>query len=336
MSPGVVTLPAPIRLLEGKRMKPIVASVLVFLAGVFGQSEIARAEALIPPAVSHDLKSAEGLIYRIIVAPPAGPAPAAGYPVIYVMDGNAWAPMVSEIIRTNLDFGLRSKVEPAVVVGIGYPVEGAFDLSRRDWDLTTPSPVPSDAGNSKIGGYDAMIRFVQEQVKPDIEKRFPIDRNRQALAGHSLGGLFTLRTFMNHPDWFQTYLALSPSIWWNKAFLLKEAAALSPNPAQRAARVYIGVGELEEYATAKYLAEVEVQARVLFAANPKSLGVDSVEAFMKAMTSSDAHMVENARAMSKALGDKGLTVKFDLFPEEDHFSVLPAQFGRAVPFALAK
>ncbi|MBY8826236.1 alpha/beta hydrolase [Sphingomonas colocasiae] len=316
-------------------MKSIGFLALALAAGL-ATTAPARADEPFLPIASHDLKSAEGLTYRIIVAPPAGPAPAAGYPVIYVVDGNAWAPFVSEVIRTNLEFGLRSKVEPAVVVGIGYPIEGAFDLSRRDWDLTTPSPVPSDAGSSKIGGYEAMIRFIQERVKPDIEKRFAIDRTRQTLAGHSLGGLFTLRTLMNHSDWFQTYLALSPSIWWHDALLLKEAAAFSPSPAQRAARVYIGVGELEEYLTAKYRVEMEAQARILFAADPKSLGAESVEAFVAAMSSRKQHMVDNARMMAKSLGDKGIKVKFDLFPEEDHFSVLPSEFGRAVPFALGK
>ena len=111
---------------------------------------------------SHDLVSAEGLTYRIIIASPAGPAPAAGYPVIYVMDGNAWAPMVSEVIRTNLDFGTRSKVEPAVVVGIGYPVEGAFDMERRSHDLTTPSNLPGPITKTvrkNSGGYEAMVRI---------------------------------------------------------------------------------------------------------------------------------------------------------------------------------
>jgi predicted alpha/beta superfamily hydrolase len=173
-------------------------------------------------------------------------------------------------------------------------------------------------------------------VKPDIEKRFRIDRTRQTLAGHSLGGLFTLRTLMNHPDWFQTYLALSPSIWWHDAALLKEISSWSPSPAQRSARVYIGVGELEEYLTARYLAEVETAFRRLVAKDPKALGGQSVEATLASFRSREQHMVDNARAMARSLADKGLTVKFDLFPEEDHFSVLPSEFGRAVPFALRK
>ena len=47
-------------------------------------------------------------------------------------------------------------------------------------------------------------------------------------------------------------------------------------------------------------------------------------------------MVDNARDMARTLSAKGLQVQFDLFPEEDHFSVLPSQFGRAIPFALRK
>jgi len=29
-------------------------------------------------------------------------------------------------------------------------------------------------------------------------------------------------------------------------------------------------------------------------------------------------------------------VRYDQFPEEDHFSVLPSQIGRAIPYALGK
>ncbi|MBY8825119.1 alpha/beta hydrolase [Sphingomonas colocasiae] len=309
------------------------------LSASLAMATAARADEPFLKLSSHDMTSAEGLAYRIIVAPPEGPAPATGYPVIYVMDGNAWTPMVSEVIRTNLDFGGRSKVEPAVVVGIGYPVDGVFDMKRRPHDLTTPTDRPRPTTGvvpANSGGYEAMIRFVQDRVKPDIEKRFPIDRTRQTLAGHSLGGLFTLRTLMNHPDWFQTYLALSPSIWWHDAALIGEALALAPSPAQGAARVYIGVGEAEEYMSASYQAEMEAEVRARLAADPKAFGGGSVQAIMARRRGQDYHMVENARDMARILGDKGLKVRFDLFPEEDHFSGLPAQFGRAVPFALRR
>ncbi len=310
--------------------------IALCMAAVLSVPAVAQADKPFLPAATHDQTSAEGLTYRIITAPPAGPAPAAGYPVIYIVDGNAWTMMASEVIRTNLDFGTQAKVEPAVVVGIGYPIDGAFDLTRRTWDLTTPSSAPSDSRGGKIGGYEDMIRFIQDRVKPDIEKRFRIDRARQTLAGHSLGGLFTLRTLMNHPDWFQNYLALSPSIWWNNSALLKEAAALGASSPQRKARVYLGIGQLEQYYTPQFLQAMEAGLRAKAAADPASLGGMSVEAYMAEVRKSSGKMVDNARQMAKILGEKGLDVHFDFFPEEDHFSVLASEFGRAVPFALRK
>src|SRR5690349_13034898 len=156
-----------------------IVKLLAFcLVAVLSSTAPARSETPFLPITSHDMTSAEGGAYRVIVAPPGGPAPAKGYPVIYVVDGNAWAPLASEVIRTNLDFGLRSKVEPAVVVGIGYPIHGTFDMERRLHDLTTrsdrPRPVTREIPKNS-GGYEKMIRFIQERVKPDIEKRFPID-----------------------------------------------------------------------------------------------------------------------------------------------------------------
>jgi len=310
-----------------------------WIAMVLAAVAISAAPARADPRRSiatHDLTSAEGLRYRIIVAPPAGPAPAAGYPVIYVMDGNAWTVMASEIIRTNLDFGIRARVEPAVVVGIGYPIDGAFDLTRRTWDLTTPSQVPSNNRNGKIGGYEAMIRFIQTRVKRDIEKRFPIDKTRQTLAGHSLGGLFTLRTLMNHPEMFQAYLALSPSIWWNKAALLQEASALAEASPQRKARVYIGIGQLEQYHTPEFLKEMESGLRASASLKPESLGGRTVEAIMAEMEKTPGKMIDDARQMAEILSAKGLEVRFDCFPGEDHFSVLASELGRAVPFALRR
>lgn len=314
-------------------MKTIGLIALCFAAALVPAAAL-RADAPLLKLTTHDLRSADGLTYRIIVAPPPGPSPKAGYPVIYVLDGNAWAPMVSEVIRTNVDFGFRSKVEPALVVGVGYPIDGPYDMVRRDWDLTTPTSVPADTGGSKVGGYEAMARFIEQRVKPDIEKRFPIDRKRQTLAGHSLGGLFALRTLINHRDAFQAYIAMSPSIWWNDAALIKDASVLMTTPGQLGPRVYIGVGELEQHWTPAYRAQREAWLRASAAADRSVFDAKSVDAYMADMAS--AKMVDNARELAQVLRDKGLEVHFDLFPDEDHFSVIPSEIGRAVPYALAR
>ncbi len=280
------------------------------------------------------LKSAAGAPYRIIVATPAGPAPAGGYPVIYVVDGNAWTSLVSEIIRINVGLGIQSRVEPAVVVGIGYPVDGAFDLTRRDLDLTPPVPggyLSPSGDKNPTGGDVALMNFIDAVVKPVIDARFKIDLTRQTLLGHSLGGLFTLNTMLNRPQSFQTYVALSPSIYWDHRALLRDA----PNFVKKAARlkklrVFLSVGDLEQHVTPAYIAH----ARVVLRSEAKTDAeadkqLSEMEAFSKKVT-----MVDNARRLAALLTAEHVDTEFVEFPGEDHFSVVPAALGRAVPFVL--
>jgi len=294
------------------------------------------------PMTYHDLQSAEGLSYRIIVAPPAGPAPAAGYPVIYVLDGNAWAPLVADIIRVNNNFGVASHTEPAVVVGIGYPIDGPFDEDRRAHDLTTRAtsgmaPILEKSLNGAAGGYLAMLDFIDTVVKADIEHRFSIDKRRQTLVGHSLGGLFTLRTLLTRPASFQTYVACSPSVWWDNAVLLKDAGNFVPDAATiHTARVFIGVGELEESTPAAYVEENNRFMRKYLTQRPSVLNGMDIEKYIAAVTAilPQQRMVGNASYMAGILKTKGLSVEYRYFPGEDHFSVVPAELGRAIPFAL--
>jgi predicted alpha/beta superfamily hydrolase len=283
------------------------------------------------------LTSAAGSPYRIVIAPPAGPPPAKGYPVIYVVDGNAWTGMVSEIIRTNLEFGLQSRVEPAVVVGIGYPIDDAFDMKRRDLDLTSPLPPgysDPNAGTDPTGGDVALMDFIDTVVKPAIEARFKIDRTRQTLMGHSLGGLFTLRTLFNRPQSFQTYVAFSPSIWWGHRQLMTEAQQFVAKPGRPdKLRVFLSAGDLEQYMTPIYVAHARDVLHRAFEAQGKT-DAEADKLLGELQDSKRSAMVENAREMAALLNAAHISARFEEFPGEDHFSVLPSALGRAVPFAL--
>jgi predicted alpha/beta superfamily hydrolase len=283
------------------------------------------------------LKSAAGAPYRIVVAAPAAPAPAKGYPVIYVVDGNAWTGIIAEIIRTNIEFGLQSAVEPAVVVGIGYPINDAFDMKRRTLDLTSPVPperVTPEIGNDPTGGDIALMDFIDSVVKPTVQARFPIDRNRQTMMGHSLGGLFTLRTMFNRPQSFQTYAALSPSIWWDNRAVMKEAQTfVKRTDRPQKLRVFLSAGTLEQYMTPRYIAHARDVLRRYFKARGKT-DADAEKVLGDLQAANKSAMVENAREMAALLDTAHIQSKFLEFADEDHFSVLPPALGRAVPFAL--
>ena len=318
-------------------------AVAFMLIGCFFMPLIAKAAQVgawvpfdLPRLQQTTLTSVAGAPYRIVVATPAGPAPFNGYPVIYVVDGNAWTSLISEIIRTNIETGVQSRVEPAVVVGIGYPIDAAFDLTRRNLDLTSPlSPGPPDSamtGDSPSGGDIALMNFIDTVVKPVIERRFKIDRSRQTLIGHSLGGLFTLNTMFNRPRSFQTYVALSPSIWWNHRALLQEAQHFVQEPDRpRKLRVFISAGDLEQYPTPAYIAHT----RDVFEAEGKTKAEANKEWSEMEASNNKRKMVENARRLAALLTTAHIQTTFVEFPREDHFSVVPAALGRAVPFAVS-
>ncbi|AIB15071.1 hypothetical protein ABAZ39_24580 (plasmid) [Azospirillum argentinense] len=177
---------------------------------------------------SFDLRADRmGQDYRVFLVRPAEAPPPGGYPVIYLLDGNATVPMMEKVIGPNPPEPYGS----AVIVGIGYPIDGPFDILRRYRDLTPPTPPefipPSRDGTSVIetGGRDDFLTFVETQVIPAVETRLPIDPQRRTLFGHSLGGLFSLYVLYTKGDLFQTYVAADPAIWWSGQAILREQAA---------------------------------------------------------------------------------------------------------------
>ncbi|MFT3881118.1 MAG: hypothetical protein QM703_15830 [Gemmatales bacterium] len=93
------------------------------------------ASVVIPHTQQYEVKSKQGLAYRIMVAAPQTPAPPTGFPVIYLLDGNAFFGTIVETYRIQQRF-----LMPAVIVAIGYPTDVPFDASRRYYDLTPKTP----------------------------------------------------------------------------------------------------------------------------------------------------------------------------------------------------
>ncbi len=193
----------------------IVKKMHLMMAGVLAASAAQAAE---PTTSSFDME-ANGIAYRIFTAAPQEVAPEGGYPVIYMVDGNRMLPIAAKLMAEN-------SALKAVFVGIGYPTDDQEEIVRlRYFDLTPPTPddlIPVHFNVPKTGGRDAFFDFIGNKVKPEVEKRFNVDKSRQALFGHSLGGLFTLYALFNHTESFQIYSAADPSIWWNDRSILTD------------------------------------------------------------------------------------------------------------------
>jgi predicted alpha/beta superfamily hydrolase len=267
--------------------------------------------ATLPQARQLDLSSPHtGQRYRIFVSVPETAPPPNGHPVLYVLDGNAAFPSIALMART---VARRSKVtgqHAPVVVGIGYASGEDYDSAARARDYTLPAGGKAAKGE---GGADLFLDFIEQQLKPLIQATAPVDAQRQALFGHSYGGLLTLHALFTRPAAFQTYIAASPSIWYADRYILSEAAGLAA-ARQHEIKVLLTVGELEQQA-----------------APPTAKATD------RAAILAQKRMVDEARDLAAQLESHKLAyslekVRFIELPRENHGSALFPALSRGLEF----
>ncbi|ABS22643.1 alpha/beta hydrolase [Bacillus cytotoxicus] len=191
--------------------------------------------------------------YRIYISKPKQPAPDSGYPVIYVLDGNAYFQTFQEAMKVQSGRAEKTGVPASIIVGIGYPIEGVFAGAERCYDFT-PYPLSVDAPPKpdgkpwpKSGGANKFLAFIQEELKPQIEKNFTINPKKQTIFGHSFGGLFALHILFTKVSAFQNYFICSPSIWWNNQLVLENQLKFIDKWSQMndEVRVFLTVGGAE-------------------------------------------------------------------------------------------
>lgn len=201
----------------------------------------------LPSTQMWEMTSASGEPYRIFLSFPKGEAPAVGYPVLYVLDGNASFASFAETRRLLEYYGLGK----ALIVGVGYPGDEAYH-ARRTADFLYPVPTPqgvlapSPRNSPDDNGRDRFLDFLTGALRTEVGKRFRIDPDRQSLFGHSFGGLFALHALYARPGAFRSIVVASPSLGWNTQEMLREerdfAAGLRSGKTIRMSRVMVVVG----------------------------------------------------------------------------------------------
>lgn len=138
------------------------------------------------------------------------------YAVLYMPDGGLQEDFPH--VAADVDAAIRAgEMEPLIVIGI--------ENTERRRDMTGPTTVASDREIAPhVGGSAAFRRFIADELMPDVRRRFRTN-GHSAIVGESLAGLFVLETFFAQPALFDTYIAFSPSLWWNDEALSRNAAA---------------------------------------------------------------------------------------------------------------
>jgi predicted alpha/beta superfamily hydrolase len=143
----------------------------------------------------------------------------ARYPVLYLTDGDAqFLNMVATV-----DFLARNgRMPEMIVVGIGNTDR------TRDLTPTKASMTRMDGSTMEFptaGGADKFLAFISTELFPFIEGKYRTAPYR-VFAGHSFGGLFAMHAFTTKPDTFNAYIAVAPSLTWDKNLVVRRTADL--------------------------------------------------------------------------------------------------------------
>jgi len=202
----------------------------------------------------------------VVWLPPGYSDPAAvstRHPVLYMHDGqNCFDPSTAFLGREwradeVADRLVREgRIEPPIIVGI-------WNTPDRVADYTIDEDLEKDRSDRKPQGRggrgDAYLRWIVEELKPAIDRRYRTrpDRASTAMMGSSLGGLISLAAAERHPEVFGRIAAVSPSLWWNEGSVIERWRRSTP-PVDR---LWICMGDQERKGLDESLRRLESAIR---------------------------------------------------------------------------
>jgi predicted alpha/beta superfamily hydrolase len=203
-----------------------------------------------------------GRDFLVKVTEPFSPIPKGELrPAIYALDGGyeiagpmAWV------------LGGAGGMAQAFVVSVGYLPP---DYHWREQDLTFPRAGQPPAGPD---GGPAFRAFLNDELRPFIRRRYPVNEAQAVLFGHSLGGAFATHVLAAAPDEYAGYLIASPSVWSDPGIVERLTANIGRTHARR---IYLAVGGAE---TPRMLEGHRALAAALKAAPPAVQVTDRIYA----------------------------------------------------------
>lgn len=154
------------------------------------------------------------------------------FPVVYMLD--AHAPQNSMMVGIVEQQAWGNQMPEMIVVGI--------QNTNRSRDLT-----PTDDGKGgRVGGGEKFMQFIEQEVIPLVEKNYRTQPFR-VFAGHSLGGLTVVYSFVSRPDLFNAYIAASPVLHYDNDYVIKRAEELFKQKKDWKRTMFVGLGNEPDY-----------------------------------------------------------------------------------------
>lgn len=162
---------------------------------------------------------------KIRIQVPSGNDPYTAYPTLYLLDAEAQMNHVAGQVQYLSE---SYKIIPnMIVVGIDN-TDRMRDLTPSHPDVGPDGKMDTSARSPfrNTGGGEKFLQFIKQELMPFVESRYKTVPYK-ILSGHSLGALMAVYCLLHHPDYFNAYLAISPSFQWDNMIVLKQAAKTS-------------------------------------------------------------------------------------------------------------
>lgn len=223
------------------------ALLLIFLSAPLGAEE---PPTLVFGSVDRLPSKALGEERRInVLLPPGYAASGERYPVFYLLDGSAHEDYfhAAGLIDFMATYGVMPKT---IVVGISN-VDRKRDFTLPSTDEEDRKQVPTSGGAQKL------VAFLETELIPYVNANYRTS-GQETLFGQSLAGLLATQVLLEKPALFDSYILVSPSLWWSRQALLKSAPELMKKNSAPGRKVYLSVGDEhpEMVATAKAFAQL--------------------------------------------------------------------------------
>jgi predicted alpha/beta superfamily hydrolase len=175
------------------------------------------------------------------------------FPVLYLHDGQAVFDAAMAGAEWQMDEAAQRMIERGEIAPF---IMVAVDNSQRRFDEYTPTRARMPAERTGTGraedvggGAPAYARFLVEELKPEIDRRYRTlaAREHTSVGGASLGGLLSLWFALHHADTFGAALVVSPSVWWDDRVVLRDVARATIRTEKRA-KLWLDMGANESAA----------------------------------------------------------------------------------------
>lgn len=172
-----------------------------------------------------------GATRRVRVGLPASyGVSAVSYPVLYLLDGDVHFDAAFGTVR---HLHWADRMPEVIVVGVAPQNRSAEYVPPKE-----PTP-------DRATGADLHLQHLRTEVSPLIEARYRCAPHR-VLIGHSLGGLTSVHAMLSAPETFQSYLALSPSLYWHDNAMQKRLERITKDGTSLPVNLFLNVGDQRE------------------------------------------------------------------------------------------